>query len=686
VKSSLPPVLLMEPASQEKRRVLSDALRDARRTVRPSREEVVERLKEIRAYSAAHVDELARALIALMKSYPRVACTFARDAGEAVETISRVAGDRAIAVSRAAVIGNELSAGLIRSGCHVIDSYDGRFTASPDTAAGRQAALAAMTLESRFESFGKPRDLAGGRAEAVGRGSTRDFVGLLGINAISAQDGSVVMLEHTSNISRVFESAADLVIVAGLDKIVRNLEDALFQTKCTALFGARALPLSMGISSEEKADFESLLSGMPSGKAASRLHLVLLDNDRTSLLRSAFADFFLCIGCRACTAVCPAYRSGKPLVPRDVVANLKKYLPTVGPGLLHGEAEPFRERPAGGPMGGEIEEDAIWACTACHACTVACPLGLRHTDAITGLRRNLAMIATSSRSSRAIRNPVKNIELKGHPWTGINLQREGWKEGLNVATMADQAGPIDILYWVGCTLALDDRGGRVARATASLMARGGLGFAILGNEESCCGEPLRQMGSEYLFEAQAERNVRKLNGYGIRRIVTSCPHCYNMLKKEYPRFGGEFEVIHHTELFARLLQEGKLRAGGERGRGDGVFTYHDPCCLGRQNDIYNPPRQLLQAATGRVREMDQNREGGFCCGGGGGRMWLEENIGQRINEIRIEEALRTGATVIATACPFCLQMFEDGVKAKGTSLGVMDVAELVIRAVSGQEE
>jgi Fe-S oxidoreductase len=667
----------MEPTSQVKRRHYSELVREPGRALRPTREDITRRLKEVRSYAAAHVDEMVASLTARLAACSAVTFSFAPDAGRAVEIIKGIAGDRMIAVNRAAVIDNELKKGLVLSACSIVDSYDGRFSACPDNSSDGRATFAASTFDARFESFGRPSDLLGRRSAAIEQEGTKDFVGLLGINAISAEDGSVVLLQHMSNIGRVFERAADIVLVAGIDKIVKNLDDAVFQTKCMAVFGAEALPLPPS-PDEKRRDLETILSTMPPGKASgTQLHLILLDNDRMSLLHSEFADFFLCIGCRVCTASCPPYLSGKPLSPRNLVSNLKKYLPQVGPGLLEGESPPFPSGASEAPPDGEIEEDAVWACTTCHACLTVCPLELRHTDAIMGLRRNLAMIATSNRSSRAIRNPLKNVELRGHPWTGINLHREEWTAGLDIAIMADHAQGVDLLYWVGCTPSLDDRGAKVARATASLMKRAGIKFAILGREERCCGEPSRRLGNEYLFELQAKENISMLKRYDVRKIVASCPHCYNMLKNEYPRFGGEYEVIHHTELFDGLFREGRLQVDRGTGKGSEAVTYHDPCCLARDNGVYEPPRQLLRAVAGKVREMDRNRENSFCCGGGGGRIWLEENIGQRISEIRVGEALRTGAGTIATACPFCLLMFEDAIKAKGCELKAVDVAELL---------
>ncbi|MBA7647811.1 putative iron-sulfur-binding oxidoreductase FadF [subsurface metagenome] len=230
---------------------------------------------------------------------------------------------------------------------------------------------------------------------------------------------------------------------------------------------------------------------------------------------------------------------------------------------------------------------------------------------------------------------------------------------------------------MGCTEALEDRSIKVAQAIGKLLKQAGVNFGILGDEEICCGEPARRLGNEYLFQIQVEKNVELLKSYNVKKIVTACPHCYNTIKNEYPDIGGEFEVIHHTQFIAELLKEGRLKVSKDNG---GVITYQDPCYLGRYNEIYEPPRQILNYMAGsNLVEMEQNRERSFCCGGGGGCMWLEESIGQRISEMRIERAIETNAQTVATACPFCLQMFEDAVKAKGAeeSLKVMDIAELI---------
>jgi len=291
------------------------------------------------------------------------------------------------------------------------------------------------------------------------------------------------------------------------------------------------------------------------------------------------------------------------------------------------------------------------------------------------LRRNLVLEQASIPETGE--GALKSIEARGHPWRGTTLSRTDWTEGLDIKTLSEDSD-IEILYWVGCTSALEDRSVKVAQAMAKLLKQAGVKFGILGDEESCCGDPARRLGNEYLYQIQAQKNIELLKSYNVKRIVTGCPHCYNTIKHEYPQFGGDFEVFHHTEFIASLLEENKLRI--TKGNG-GRVTYHDACYLGRYNDIYEPPRQILNNMPDiTLVELERNRERGFCCGGGGGHLWLEEQrIGHRINEMRTEQAIETKAQIVATACPYCLQMFEDGIKAKAAeeTLKVMDIAELV---------
>jgi len=389
-------------------------------------------------------------------------------------------------------------------------------------------------------------------------------------------------------------------------------------------------------------------------------------------------DLYSCVIYGQCQEACPATASGKSLNPKKLVDDLKKHLLEVGPGLVKGKGEASPANPGKALIGEVITEDVIWACTTCRACQQVCPVSVEHVDKIIDLRRNLVM--EQANVPETAEGALRSIEDRGHPWRGTTLSRTDWAEGLDIKTLAEDRD-IDILFWVGCSYALEERSTKVAQDLAKLLKLAGINFGILGAEESCCGEPARRLGNEYLFQMQAEKNIELLKSYGVKQIVTACPHGYNTIKNEYPQFGGNFEVIHHTELIAQLLKEGKLRIS--KGTG-GVVTYHDPCYLGRYNDIYQPPRQIIKSVPDiKMVEMERNREHSFCCGGGGGHMWLEERIGRRINELRTEQAMETKVQIVITACSFCLQMFDDGIKAKAAEekLKVMDIAELVAAQV-----
>ncbi len=397
----------------------------------------------------------------------------------------------------------------------------------------------------------------------------------------------------------------------------------------------------------------------------------------TDLTWKQMLDLYSCVVCGQCQDLCPATASGKALNPKKVIQDLKKHLLEVGPELVRARsgAEASSTNPGKALPGEVVTEDEIWACTTCRACDEVCPLSVEHIDKIIDMRRNLVLEQASIPETGE--GALRSIEARGHPWRGTTLSRTDWAQGLDIKILAEDED-IDILFWVGCTEALEERSTKVAQAIAKILKLSGIDFGILGTEETCCGDPARRLGNEYLFQLQAQANIKLFKNYGIKKIVTGCPHCYNTLKHEYPQFGGEFEVIHHSDFIANLLEEGKLRI--IRGS-SGVITYHDSCYLGRYNDIYGSPRQILNNMPDvTVVEMAQNRERGFCCGAGGGHLWLEEQkVGQRINEMRTEQAMAVEAQLIATACPYCLQMFEDGIKAKEAegSIKVMDIAELV---------
>jgi Fe-S oxidoreductase len=394
-------------------------------------------------------------------------------------------------------------------------------------------------------------------------------------------------------------------------------------------------------------------------------------------------DTYSCTECGRCQSVCPAWNTGKPLSPKLLVMNLRDHLFEKGPEILAAKARGAEYEKV--PLNpGVIEDEVVWDCTTCGACMQECPVNIEHVDHIVDMRRNLVM--GESRFPAEAGLLLRNLESASNPWGVDQSQRADWARPLGVRVLEDGEPP-EYLYWVGCAASFDDRAKKIARATAGLLEQAGVSFAILGTRELCTGDPARRIGNEYLFQELAKQNVETLNGAGVRKIVVNCPHCFNTLRNEYPDFGGNYEVVHHTELFARLVREGRLRVTEQL---DEVVTYHDPCYLGRHNGVYDEPRELLDRIPGvRTVEMPRHHQRGFCCGAGGSRMWLEEPIGKRVNIERTEEAISTGADTMGVACPYCLIMLDDGAKAKREAIRVLDVAQVMARATgleSGRSE
>ena len=389
--------------------------------------------------------------------------------------------------------------------------------------------------------------------------------------------------------------------------------------------------------------------------------------------RKELLDGYACAVCGRCTESCPAHLSGKTLSPMHVVENLKEHVLETGAA----NGGPDGARPL---IGGWIGEEALWDCLTCGACVQECPVGVEHVNSIVDMRRHLVMERAEMPETGMA--ALISMEQRGHPWRGATYDRTDWAEGLDVKTLAEHPDA-EVLFWVGCTGAMERRSQGVARAMASVLKRAGVDFAILGPEEACTGDPARRMGNEYLYQVLAQQNIETLQRYDVKTVVTICPHCFNTMKNEYPHLGGHFRVLHYSELVADLIAEGRIKPVATI---ESTVAYHDSCYLGRHNGIYDPPRRIANAIPGvRLVEMERRRERGFCCGAGGGHMWMEESRGRRVNHMRTDQALETGADTVGVSCPFCLQMFEEGVQSAGVDdrKQVKDLLELLDDSLNG---
>jgi len=413
-------------------------------------------------------------------------------------------------------------------------------------------------------------------------------------------------------------------------------------------------------------------------------------------------DGFTCTECGRCQEACPAHFTGKPLNPKAMIMGIRDMAVEAEHGLnLIPNSPLVREtyglddglapdRVAKPLVDDAIPYDAVWDCVTCGACVEACPVLIEHVDKIVGLRRNLVL--EESRFPSELTGAFRNMEQVGNPWGQPPATRLAWARDLQFAvpTLAEVAADgrlddLEVIYWVGCAAAFDERNRRVARAFATCLDAAGVSFAVLGQEESCTGDPARRMGNEYVFQMLAQGNVQTLERYraGERTIVTACPHCFNTLANEYGQFGGQYRVVHHSQYLADLLASGRLRTWAADG-GPRTVTYHDACYLARYNGVAASPRDVLEAVPGvELREMERSGRNTFCCGAGGGRMWMEETRGTRINAERTRQALETGADTVATGCPFCMTMLKDGLADAGRGAGTdapvasADIAEIL---------
>ncbi|MGH3611195.1 MAG: heterodisulfide reductase-related iron-sulfur binding cluster [Pseudonocardia sp.] len=446
-------------------------------------------------------------------------------------------------------------------------------------------------------------------------------------------------------------------------------------------------------------------------------------------------DFATCTECGRCQSQCPAWNTGKPLSPKLVIMDLRDHLLAKAPYIIGGRTVPdngagpeegaidfaaagnghsaragvpesgFERVRGSGPeqatrplvgtleAGGVIDPDVLWSCTTCGACVEQCPVDIEHVDHIVDMRRHQVLIESEFPSELGVL--FRNLENKGNPWGQSSRERLDWTKDLDFAVPVfdgELSADTEYLFWIGCAGAFDDNAKKTVRATAELLHRAGVGYVVLGPEETCTGDPARRSGNEFVFQMLAAQNVEVLNAVfegrepGTRKIVTTCPHCLNTLGREYPQLDGHYEVVHHTQLLNKLVREGKLVPVSAPGDGLTDVTYHDPCYLGRHNEIYSEPRELVGAAGLKLSEMPRHGDRSFCCGAGGARMWMEEKIGKRVNLERVDEALGTGAEKIATGCPFCRVMLSDGLTQRqsedqGAGVQILDVSQMLLASV-----
>ena len=393
-------------------------------------------------------------------------------------------------------------------------------------------------------------------------------------------------------------------------------------------------------------------------------------------------DMATCTECGRCQSQCPAWHTEKPLSPKLLIMAMRDHaLAKIGT-----EAAGAEKIVGNNPHENAISLDVLWSCTTCGACVEECPVDIEHVDHIVNMRRFQVLV--ESEFPTELGNTFRNLEKAGNPWGANRVDRDAWiKEVDFPITVIDSVIPDDVeyLFWVGCAGAYEERAKKTTKAVAELLYMSGVKFGVLGKKETCTGDPARRSGNEFLYQILSRENIETLQETfgtrGVKKVVVTCPHCFTTIGRDYKQQGFELQMVHHTQLLNQLVKEGKLKPIAPEKADAKKLTYHDPCYLGRHNQIYEPPRELLESAGVEVNEMPRNQERSFCCGAGGGRMWMEEKIGSRINLNRVDEAIATGAQEVAVACPFCRVMVSDGMVARDSSVEVLDVAQIMLRSV-----
>lgn len=617
-----------------------------RKKTRLSLEAIKQELKKIRENSIRNLDDFISRFEESCKK-EGIQVLRAKSMNEALDYITKTAeenGCSAVAINNSSFI-NELKEDLIERKLNIIDAY--RLSENVSESAFQfYSQLPDYPQDMLWNSFVETTDMSIPSFEYK-RSSGEPYLGLLAANVASAEDGSILLLQHLKNISDTVNEAGALIFIVPIDRVVENMEQALFQIRCCGSFGLKSVVFDSSSLKGPKEGVEK--PPLLSSTERKPVHVILLDDGRSAIRNTDFKEFLYCIGCKACSLKCAKSHldnlRGIYVTPRDSFLT-----------FLRGSDR--------------VTKRGLYDCCQCENCQTVCPLEIPLPSYVVEIRSRLVeegIVPTT------VQDAFKNAFRYGNPWGEPEDRRTEWCKDLNLKLMSKQ--PSDLLYFVGCTPAYDVRNQRVARSLVNILQTAGVNFAILGNEERCCGDSIMRLGEKGLFEELIQQNMNMFEKYDVRKMVVTSPHCYNVFKHDYP-LKENIQIRHYTELLWELLKQGRLKPSKELNK---KVTYHDPCFLGRYNKIYEPPRKLLTSIPGlELVEMERSRENSFCCGGGGGRMWVEETGPGRVYTLRAEEVADTKVDILATACPFCTSNLEEALKTiDREDILVKDIAELI---------